>query len=98
MKLATGFRPLPPRSPLCLSLRLDTREEITDGAQELLGLLDVAHVGALLEVVRLRAGDAAMNGLVDRRGRLVVPTGEDERGDANLAKAGGDVPRLSACR
>ena len=33
-----------------------------------------------------------MDGLVDRRGRLVVPTGEDQRGDANLAEAGGDVP------
>ena len=63
-------------------------EPVADDLHVALALLDVRHVGGLLEADPLRAGDAVEEGLLQRRRRLVVAARDEERRHADLAAAG----------
>src|SRR6266487_5780474 len=80
------------RSYLDSGIGLDLAEKGVQKPDIALWILHVGHVRAARHDHRTSLGDALSDRPVDRRRRLVVLTGDDERRHLDLPEAFGDVP------
>src|SRR6059058_915133 len=80
------------RSYLGSGIGLDLAEETVEQAHVTVRILDVRHVRAARQDQRSRSRNGLADGAVDRRRRLVVLAGHDERRHVDLAETVGDVP------
>ena len=78
--------------------RLNVAQEIGAHLEIALCLLQMRHMGALLEDLQLRMGQATLHRLRARRGYLIVPSNSNQRRHRNLTEVIDPIPVLQITR